>query len=187
VDSDEHWTPGDGLSEVNWGLEKPAPARGRDPANVVRGAPPRPRSRLYLTVFVVVAFAAAAPIAMVLLVTSAYHRVEHDLRGPVGAPASSPGWAARDVTVICGDADAPSGPLTASVTIVNHGSDTANYLVAVNFADGSGTSIGGGSAQTDSVSPGGTATLTVTGIAGMGTQSPSSCAASDVIRTIARS
>jgi hypothetical protein len=138
-------------------------------------------------VFVLVAFAAAAPIAIILLVTSAYHRVVHDIRGPVGAPPSSPGWAAGDVTVTCGGADDGSGPLTATVMIVNHGSDTANYLVAVDFADGSGTSIGGGSAQTDNVLPGGTATLTVTGIAGMATPSPSSCTASDVIRTIARS
>jgi hypothetical protein len=186
VDSDERGAAGGGLSEVSWGRERPAVAKGRDPANLIRGIPARTRSPLYLTVFVVVAFAAAAPIAIILLVTSAYHRVVHDLRGQAGSPASSQGWGAGDVTVTCGGAVA-SAPLTATVTIVNHGSDGANYLVAVDFADGSGSSIGGGSAQTDNVLPGGTATLTVTGIAGMDTPSPSSCTASDVIRTIARS
>jgi hypothetical protein len=135
-------------------------------------------------ILVLAAFGAAGAAGIIILVRSGYDRVIHDIREPAGAVPSSPVWAAGDVTVSCATG-AASGPLTATVTVVNHGSDTAEYLVAVGFSDGSGTSIGGSSVQTDNVSPGGVATLTATGIAGPDTPAPSSCTATEVIRTIA--
>jgi len=137
-------------------------------------------------VLVLAIFAAGTGTGIILLVRSAYNRVVEDIRAPAGTVPSSPGWAAGDVTVSCA-AGAASGPLTATVTVVNHGSDTGDYMVAVGFSDGSGTSIGGTTALADHVPPAGVATITATGIAGPGTAAPSSCKATDVIRTIARS
>jgi len=137
-----------------------------------------------MLVLVLAAFGAAGAAGILILVRSGYDRVIHDIRAPAGAMPSSPVWAAGDVTVSCATG-AASGPLSATVTVVNHGSDGADYMVAVGFSDGSGTSIGGTTALADKVPPGGVTTITATGVAGPDTPAPSACTATEVIRTIA--
>jgi len=177
---------GDGHNDRIWPAAQPADHRGRDTPAGLRPYPARRSlSGCFTAAFVLAALAAATATGIIFLVRSVYSRVVHDVRSP-GAVPSSPGWAARDVTVTCATG-AASGPLAATVTVVNHGSDAADYLVAVGFSDGSGTGIGGGTALANDVPPGGSATSTATGIAALGNPAPFACTATDVIRTIARS
>jgi hypothetical protein len=185
VDGDERVTVEDGHPDRIRSAEQGPDLGGRDRAAVLHSYPARHAWSGFLTlVLVLVACGAAGAAGILILVRSGYDRVIHDIREPAGAVPSSPVWAAGDVTVSCATG-AASGPLTATVTVVNHGSETADYMVAVGFSDGSGTSIGGTTAVADNVPPGGDTTLTATGVAGPDTPAPSSCTATEVIRTIA--
>jgi hypothetical protein len=185
MDGDERVTVGDGHTDRIRSGEQPADFRGGDTRPVLRSYPARHGWSGVVTVLLVLAaFGAAGAVGVIILVRSGYDRVIHDIRAPAGSVPSSPVWAAGDVTVTCA-ADAASGPLAATVTVVNHGSDAADYMVAVGFSDSSGTSIGGTTALADKVPPGGVTTITATGVAGPDTPAPSSCTATDVIRTIA--
>jgi hypothetical protein len=184
MDGDERATVGEGHTAWIPRTDQPPDLRGRDmPAVLHPHAARHSWSGLVAVVLVLASFGAAGAVGVVILVRSAYERVIHDVRAPAGAVPSSPVWAAGDVTVTCASG-AASGPLTATVTVVNHGSDAADYMVAVGFSDGSGTSIGGSTALADNVPPGGVTTVTATGVGGPGAPPPSSCTATEVIRTI---
>lgn len=185
MDGDERVTVGDGRTEWIRSAEQPPDLRGRDRPAVLHSYPARRAwSGFFTLVRVLAAFGAAGAAGVLILVRSGYDRVIHDIQAPAGAVPASPVWAAGDVTVSCATGVA-SGPLTATVTVVNHGSDTADYMVAVGFSDGFGTSIGGTTALADKVPPRGVTTVAATGVAGPDTPAPSSCTATNVIRTIA--
>jgi len=184
VDSDERVTAGDSHTDWIRSTDEPPDFRGRNTPAVLNPHEARHSwSGLVAVVLVLASFGVAGAAGIIILVRSSYDRVIHDIRAPAGAVPSSPVWAAGDVTVTCATG-AASGPLTATVTVVNHGSDGADYMVAVGFSDGSGTSIGGTTALADDVPPGGVTTVTAAGVGGPGTPTPSSCTATDVIRTI---
>ena len=83
------------------------------------------------------------------------------LTGTVGQNTSG----SKDVTVDSCSVDAVTKIPNAALTVTNHGTETATYLVQLEFLDGSGTRLAEGPAIAHSVAAGGTAKETAGGTA----------------------